>query len=92
MAGAGKKWLLGCGIGCGLIVLVFAGIGTVGYFGVKKFADRAEKIEATFDRMDAEYGQPSDFVPELDGSVPGHRMEVFLAVRDEMSGDELAAS
>jgi hypothetical protein len=86
MAGAGKKWLLGCGIGCGLIVLVFAGIGTVGYFGVKKFADRAERIDETFDRMDAEYGQPSDFVPEIDGHVPADRMEVFLAVRDEMRG------
>jgi hypothetical protein len=84
MAGAGKKWLIGCGIGCGLFVLVMGGVGTVGYFGVKKFADRADRIEGTFDQMDAEYGQPSDFVPEIDGRVPGHRMEVFLAVRDEM--------
>jgi hypothetical protein len=84
MAGAGKKWLMGCGIGCGLFVLVLGGVGTVGYFGVKKFADRAERIEDTFDRMDAEYGRPSDFVPELDGSIPSGRMEVFLAVRDDM--------
>jgi hypothetical protein len=84
MAGAGKKWLIGCGIGCGLFVLVMGGVGTVGYFGVKKFGDRADRIEGTFDQMDAEYGQPSDFVPEIDGHVPGHRMEVFLAVRDEM--------
>jgi hypothetical protein len=84
MAGAGKKWLIGCGIGCGLFVLVMGGVGTVGYFGVKKFGDRADRIEGTFDQMDAEYGQPSDFVPEIDGRVPGHRMEVFLAVRDEM--------
>jgi len=86
MAGAGKKWLLGCGIGCGLIVLIFAGIGTVGFFGVKKFADRAEKIEETFDRMEAEYGRPRDFVPDIDGRIPPERMEVFLAVRDEMRG------
>jgi hypothetical protein len=86
MAGAGKKWLIGCGIGCGFFVLVMGGIGTVGYFSVKKFADRADRIEVTFDRMDAEYGEPSDFVPEIDGRVPGPRMEVFLAVRDDMSG------
>jgi hypothetical protein len=84
MAGAGKKWLVGCGIGCGLLVLVLGGIGTVGFLGVKKFADRADRIEGTFDRMDAEYGRPSDFVPELDGHVPPGRMEVFLAVREEM--------
>jgi len=84
MAGAGKKWLIGCGIGCGFFVLVMGGIGTVGYFGVKKFADRAERIEGTFDRMDAEYGQPSDFVPETDGRIPPDRIEIFLAVRDDM--------
>ena len=61
------------------------GVGTVGYFGVKKFADRADRIEVTFDRMETEYGHPSDFVPRLDGSIPPSRMEVFLAVRDEMS-------
>ena len=84
MAGTGKKWLIGCGIGCGFFVLVLGGVGTVGYFGVKKFADRAERIEATFDRMDAEYGHPSEFVPEIDGSIPADRMEVFLMVRAEV--------
>ena len=84
MAGAGKKWLIGCGIGCGLLILVVAGIGTVGYFGVKRFADRAGRIEATFEMMDTEYGHPSEFVPGIDGSIPTDRMEVFLAVRDDM--------
>ncbi|MEN8008109.1 MAG: hypothetical protein ABFS42_13900 [Candidatus Krumholzibacteriota bacterium] len=84
MAGTGKKWLIGCGIGCGFFILVMAGVGTVGYFGVKKFADRTERIEETFDRMDAEYGHPSDFTPEIDGRIPTDRMEVFLAVRDGM--------
>ena len=84
MSGAGKKWLLGCGIGCGLLVLIIGGIGTVGFFGVKKFADRADRIEGSFERMDAEYGEPSDFVPRLDGSIAPSRMEVFLAVRDQM--------
>ena len=86
MAGTGKKWLMGCGIGCGIFVLLLAGAGTVGYFGVKRFAERADRIEETFDRMDATYGEPSDFVPEIDGRVPADRMEVFLTVRDAMSG------
>ena len=84
MAGAGKKWFIGCGIGCGLVVLVMVGVGTVGYFGVKRFADRAGRIEATFETMDAEYGHPSEFVPGIDGRIPAGRMEVFLAVRDDM--------
>ena len=50
----------------------------------KKFADRADRIEGTFERMDAEYGEPSDFVPRTGRQHPCGRMEVFLAVRDEM--------
>ncbi len=85
MAGAGKKWLIGCGIGCGLFVLIVGGLVGGGFFAAKRFADRADKIETTFNRMDAEYGEASDFVPELDGHVPSDRMEIFLAVRDEMT-------
>jgi len=84
MAGTGKKWFIGCGIGCGLFILVMAGIGTVGYFGVKRFSDRTDRIEVTFNRMDEEYGHPSEFTPEIDGRIPSHRMGVFLAVRDGM--------
>jgi hypothetical protein len=92
MAGAGKKWLLGCGIGCSLFVLIMGGIGTATFFGVKKFAGRANRIEATFERMDTEYGEPSDFVPETDGHIPSDRMEVFLAVRDEMGATQQEVS
>lgn len=84
MAGTGKKWFIGCGIGCGLFILVMAGIGTVGYFGVKRFSDRTDRIEVTFNRMDEEYGHPTEFTPEIDGRIPAHRMGVFLAVRDGM--------
>jgi hypothetical protein len=84
MAGTGKKWFIGCGIGCGLVILMTAGIGTVGYFGVKRFSDRADRIEETFDRMDTEYGHPSEFTPQMDGRIPSDRMGVFLAVRDGM--------
>jgi len=84
MAGTGKKWFIGCGIGCGLVVLMLAGIGTVGYIGVKRFSDRTDRIEATFNRMDAEYGHPSEFTPEIDGSIPADRMGIFLTVRDDI--------
>jgi len=84
MAGTGRKWLIGCGVGCGFFVVIMAVIIGGGVFTARKFADRAEKIEVTFGQMTAQYGQPSDFVPELDGHVPADRMEVFLTVRDEM--------
>ncbi len=84
MAGTGKKWFIGCGIGCGFFILLTAGIGTFGYFGIKGFKDRTDRIEATFNRMDAEYGHPSEFIPEIDGRIPAGRMEVFLTVREDI--------
>ena len=84
MAGTGKKWFIGCGIGCGLMFLITAGIGTVGYFGIKGFKDRTDRIEVTFERMDAEYGHPSEFTPQIDGRIPSDRMGIFLAVRNDI--------
>jgi len=84
MAGAGKKWLMGCGIGCGMIVLILGGIGTCGYMGVKKLKDRADQIEDSFEALSAEYGRPGEFVPDVDGRIPAARMEAFITVREAM--------
>ena len=87
MAGTAKKWFIGCGIGCGLFLLLIAGAGTVGYFGVRQAIDRGEDIEAGFEQLRAEYGGPGDYIPAPDGSVPADRMEVFLAARQDMAID-----
>ena len=85
MAGAGKKWFIGCGIGCGLMVLILGGVGTCSYFGVKKIQEQVEGMEENADAVRARFGDPADFVPELDGAIPADRMEAFLAVRDGMA-------
>lgn len=92
MAGSGKKWLTGCGIGCGLMILIAGGIGTCGYFGVKNITERAEKLDEASDALRAAYGEPGSYVPEADGRIPAHRLEAFLAARQDMAvtRDELA--
>lgn len=85
MAGAAKKWALGCGIGCGLFILIIAGVGTVSYLGIKQAVDNGENIEAGFEDLRITYGGPAEFVPEPDGAVPSSRMEVFLATREAMA-------
>jgi len=85
MAGAGKKWFIGCGIGCGLMVIILGGVGTCGYFGFKQLEDKVEGMEENADAVRARFGDPADFVPALDGTVPADRMETFLAVRDGMA-------
>lgn len=81
MASTGKKWGIGCGIGCLVIILFFGGIGTIGYFSVKDIIDEADTMDDTFAAMDSTFGQPEDFAPAFDGRIPADRIEVFLAAR-----------
>ena len=85
MAGEAKKWFIGCGIGCGVVLLIFIGLGTVGFLGIKGAIDRGENIEASFETLQAEYGRPGEFTPALDGSIPPARMETFLDIRDDLA-------
>lgn len=91
MASSSKKWFIGCGIGCGLFILIAAGVGTVGYLGIRKAMDRGESIEAGFEELRGNYGAVVDYVPAPDGAVPEDRMRVFLAARDAMAADRKEA-
>lgn len=91
MAGGARKWLLGCGIGCGVMVLLAAGVGTVGFLGVRKAMDRGKDIESGYEELKARYGAPEDFVPAPDGAVPAGRMLAFLAAREALAADRQVA-
>jgi len=84
MAGNAKKWFIGCGIGCGLMLLIAGGLGTGGYFMVRRAMDQGEEIEATADALQANYGAPGDFRPDPFGAISADRLETFLAVREAM--------
>ncbi len=84
MAGTGKKWFIGCGIGCGLMLIILGGLGTCAYFSVKELTDQADGLDETFAAIEAQFGQPADFVPQPDGTIPAERMETFLLIRDDM--------
>lgn len=92
MAGAGKKWLMGCGIGCGLVLISLGGIGTCGYFGFQKIKEGADRIEVTVGEMEARFGQIEDYTPQVDGRIPAATMEVFLAARDGMAAERESMS
>lgn len=77
MAGTTRKWLLGCGIGCGgLIVLAIGGPLVLGLFLMPPM-DRA--IDAQKE-LAAALGAPDDYAPPA-GPVAADRLEAFLAVR-----------
>ena len=94
MASGARKWLVGCGIGCGFLLLAVGGIGTCGYVGVKKISERADRMDASWEQVEARFGKPSDYVPPADGAMDPARVDTFLAVRSSMAAarNSLAAS
>lgn len=79
-----SKWLIGCGIGCGVVILllVFAGVGS--YFFVKNIVNGFEETEAIADDLTERYGGIKDFCPDPGGAIGPERVEAFLSVRNSM--------
>ncbi len=77
MAGTGKKWLIGCGVGCGgaILLVILVSIGA-SIFMMRPFdkAIDAQKI------LIADHGAREHYIPPVHG-VTADRMQKFLAVR-----------
>lgn len=77
MAGSGKKWLVGCGVGCGAMVLLGILL-TVGgsIFMMRPFTKAIDAQE----ELVAEFGPRESYIPPPQGLTPD-RLEKFIAVR-----------
>ena len=82
MSDAGQKWLVGCGVGCGLVVLVVVALFAGSFFFLKGSVDRFDEVVEQRTALEERFGEPESFVPAPDGAIPPERMETFLAVRD----------
>jgi len=93
MSGSGKKWLLGCGIGCGSVIIITALAGTFAFKALKGVDKKMEDINATFTALEDRYGDRMAYEPQIDGSISADRMEVFLSIREtsQVSAFELSA-
>ncbi len=92
MSSTSKKWFVGCGIGCGLFLLVGAGVGIFGFMAVKDVVKRTDNISESYDVLVETFGSPEEFIPQLDGSIPPSRVEVFLETRRNMAPSREALS
>jgi len=77
-----SKWLIGCGIGCGVVIIIAILVGVGGYFFIKNIVSGFEETEAIMDTLTERYGKTGDFYPDPDGGIRRERLEVFMAVRD----------
>ena len=84
MASTGKKWAIGCGGGCLLVLLVLGGVGTCGYFGIKQVMDNAEDLKASLDELHDRFGPADSYVPAADGTISSVQLQVFLAAREDL--------
>lgn len=82
MSGAAKKWAVGCGIGC--LVLLLAGALAVGGCVVltRRAMQTVEKIDAGLREVVDRHGEIAEFCPPAAGGVPEERIETFLRVRE----------
>jgi hypothetical protein len=77
----GQKWLIGCGLGCGVIVLLLVMLATGTCFFVKDVVQDFEEVQASHDNLVAEFGEHDEFTPAADGSIAPDRVQTFLATR-----------
>jgi hypothetical protein len=77
-----KKWLVGCGIGCGVIILILIALGITGYLFFKNIADEFKDYDTLMTTLTERYGRITDFTPNPDGTISPARVETFLALRE----------
>ena len=73
-----RKWLKGCGIGCGVVMLLVVLALVGGSFVMIGPFRKAVDVRET---LDERYGGVNEFVPWADGGIPASRVEAFLEVR-----------
>lgn len=77
-----KKWLIGCGIGCGVVILVVAILIASGYFFIKNIVNEFEDTEAMTEVLTERFGRIADFCPDPEGTIRPERIEAFLTARE----------
>lgn len=87
-----KKWLIGCGIGCGAVILIILILVASGYFFIRNIVGEFEDTEATTKALTERFGGISDFCPDPDGAIKPERIEAFLNAREAFAPirDEIA--
>jgi len=76
-----KKWLIGCGIGCGVVIVIGALLVTGGVLYVRNLVKGFEDSEAMLKNLTAQYGRVNEFCPAPEGSISPDRLEAFLQAR-----------
>jgi hypothetical protein len=80
-----SKWLIGCGIGCGVVIILAIILGVSGFVFVRNIMQGFKETETLMDTITERYGKIEEFCPDPEGSIRAERLEAFLAVRRAMA-------
>jgi hypothetical protein len=78
----GQKWLTGCGIGCGVLLLAGLGACVAGALFMKHTFRGIEKAAESQKALVGELGNLHDYAPPSDGVPAADRLEAFVEVRE----------
>ncbi len=81
-----NRWLMGCGIGCGVVLLLGILLTVGGGLWIRGQFSGLGRAEDSREELADRFGAPADYVPAADHSIAPRRMEIFLAVRDSLRG------
>lgn len=87
----GRKWMVGCGVGCGLLTVGGLGACVVGFLYLERTFSGVKRAGESYDALVAELGPVDAFVPSPDGVPSPDRIELFLTVREATAGARVEA-
>ena len=79
-----SRWKIGCGIGCGGILLIFIIIFAIGYSLIKDSVTAFVETGKSMKLITETYGNVHDYCPPPDGTIEPDRAAAFLDVRESM--------
>jgi hypothetical protein len=80
-----SPWLIGCGIGCGAILVIAILFVIASTLFVRSTLSGFNTAVETRAALEERYGEVQDYVPPADGSIAAERLERFLQVREGLA-------
>ncbi len=80
-----RRWLKGCALGCGLLLLATTLVGVVVYQLIRRTVVEVQRIETVMETLTQRHGSIEEFCPDPSGVIAPQRMEAFLEARELMA-------
>ncbi len=84
MADKTTRWIIGCGSGCGVFVLIALVIGVGATLKLRTLFADIDEAKQSWTILVESQGDVADWTPPIDGRIPLDRLHVFLAARERM--------